>query len=159
MILSSRSFSDDGSIDAKYAMKAIAGGQNISPHILIHDIPAGTMSIALAFVDRHPMARNWVHWLAVNIPPSAAEIPEGASNVSMPAGSLELENTFGLAGYGGPQPPRGSGIHHYELTAYCLSRTVKPSTRRPSEKEFIGMIQGTVLGKAKITGSFENRQR
>jgi hypothetical protein len=157
MILSSRSFIDGGSIDVKYAMKAVPGGMNLSPHLLIHDIPAGTLSIALAFVDRHPMARNWVHWLVVNIPPSAAEIAEGASNASMPAGSLELENTFGLKGYGGPQPPRGSGVHRYELTAYCLSETVKPATGRPSEKEFIGMIQGTVLGKARITGGFENR--
>lgn len=157
MQLSSISFSNGGSIHPKHAMKAITGGKNLSPHVLIHDIPAGAMSIAIAFIDRHPMARSWVHWLALNIPPSAADIPEGASGASMPAGTLELENTFGLPGYGGPQPPRGSGVHLYELTAYCLSVTLTPATRRPSEKEFIGMIQGKVLAKAKITGGFENR--
>ncbi len=153
----SSSFSDGGTIPAKHAMKTITGGQNVSPPVLIQGIPAGTISIAIAFIDRHPMARSWVHWLAVNIPPSAAEIPEGASPASLPAGALELENTFGHGGYGGPQPPRGSGIHLYELTAYCLSDAVKPATRRPSEKEFIGMIQGKVLARAKITGGFENK--
>ncbi len=155
MKLSSKSFSSGGLIPAKYAMKAIAGGQNISPHILIEDIPANTQSIALAIVDRHPMARSWVHWAVLNIPPSAAELQEGASG-RMPAGSIELENTFGFAGYGGPQPPKGSGVHTYEIAAYCLSEMISPKIRRPSEKEFLSMIEGRVIAKAKISGGFEN---
>ncbi len=154
MRITSRSFEDGGSMPAKHAMKEAPGGANVSPHLLINDIPAAAKSIAVAMVDRHPMARNWVHWLAVNIPPSAAEIEEGSSG-TMPGGALELENTFGFKGYGGPRPPRGSGVHHYEITAYCLSETIAPEMTRPSEKEFIGMVQGKVLAKAKITAGFE----
>jgi hypothetical protein len=157
MKLSSTSIMDGGVIDVKYAMKAIHGGLNLSPQVLIEEIPASTRSLALVFVDRHPMARNWVHWMAVNIPPSAAVISEGSSGSGMPEGTIELENTFGFRGYGGPQPPRGSGIHSYELTAYCLSGELKPISSRPSEKEFIGMAQGMIIAKARISAAFENR--
>jgi hypothetical protein len=156
MNISSKSFAHGSAIPAKYAMKAIAGGQNISPHVLLEDIPAKTQSIALAMVDRHPMARNWVHWIVVNIPPSAVEIQEGASG-RMPSGSVELENTFGFVGYGGPQPPKGSGAHLYEITAYCLSEIIAPKIRRPSEKEFLSMIEGKIIAKAKIAGNFEHK--
>ncbi len=156
MKLTSKSFANGDLIPAKFAMKAISGGQNISPQILIDDIPAHTQSIALAMVDRHPIARSWVHWAVLNIPPSAAEIPEGASG-HMPAGSIELENTFGSAGYGGPQPPRGSGVHTYEISAYCLSEIISAKIRRPSEKEFLSMIEGKVIAKAKISAGFENK--
>ena len=157
MKLSSESFPDGGIIEAKYAMKAIRGGLNVSPQILIEEIPAATQAIALVFVDRHSMARNWIHWMAINIPPSAAVLPEGASGSGMPEGTIEVENTFGFRGYGGPQPPRGSGKHMYELTVYCLSQSLKPSTTRPSEKEFIGIVNGMILGKARISAGFENR--
>jgi hypothetical protein len=33
----------------------------------------------------------------------------------------ELNNTFGNLGYGGPQPPRGSGPHDYEVALYALT--------------------------------------
>lgn len=156
MKLSSKSFANGGIIPPKFAMKAIPGGQNVSPHILIEDIPANTKSIALAMIDRHPIARNWVHWAVVNIPPSAAELQEGASG-KLPKGSQELENTFGFEGYGGPQPPKGSGVHSYEISVYCLSDIVSPKIRRPSEKEFLSMIEGKILAKAKIVGNFENK--
>ncbi|MCX7678356.1 MAG: YbhB/YbcL family Raf kinase inhibitor-like protein [Spirochaetes bacterium] len=156
MKISSKSFPNGGFIPPKFAMKAIAGGQNISPHILIEEIPANTQSLAIAMVDRHPIARNWVHWMVANIPPSAAEIQEGASG-KMPKGSVELENTFGFEGYGGPQPPKGSGVHSYEITVYCLSEIIAPKIRRPSEKEFLSMIEGKILAKAKIIGNFENK--
>ena len=157
MKISSESFPDRGVIDSKYAMKAVSGGMNLSPHVLIEDIPATTQSIAIVFVDRHSMARNWIHWMAINLPPSAAVIAEGASGSGMPGGTVELENTFGFRGYGGPQPPRGSGIHTYELTAYCLSGEIKPVSARPSEKEFIGMAQGMIIARARISAGFENR--
>ncbi|HSV95429.1 MAG TPA: hypothetical protein VLM75_00695 [Spirochaetota bacterium] len=53
---------------------------------------------------------------AISIP-GEIEIPEGASPSRMPAGCLGLVNAFGFRGYGGPQPPGGSGMHRYELAA------------------------------------------
>lgn len=58
MQIRSDSFADGGVIPARCAMKAIAGGANISPHIRIIGVPPAAQSLAIAFVDRHPMARN-----------------------------------------------------------------------------------------------------
>lgn len=155
MNLSSSSFKDGGSISPKYAMKAIPGGMNLSPQLGVSGVPAGTKSLAISFIDRYPPARNWVHWLAVNIPPAATSIAEGASGSAMPSGTIELVNTFGKKGYGGPQPPRGSGVHPYELAVYALSETPGFAVREYSEAEFLELIKNKVLAKAKITGGFE----
>jgi len=157
MNITSRSFTSGGSIPAKYAMKAIAGGMNISPHVAISDVPKEARSLAIAFVDRHPMARNWVHWLVLNIPVHTAEIPEGSSLKAMPAESIEMINTFGFAGYGGPQPPRGSGVHTYELACYALSESFKMPKKELSESEFLKLIKPILLTKSFITGNFENK--
>lgn len=157
MQISSSSFADGGIIPPKYAMKAVPGGANISPQVKISGIPPAAQSLAIAFVDRHPMARRWVHWLAVNLIPGEIEIPEGASPSRMPAGCLELINTFGFRGYGGPQPPRGSGVHRYELAVYALSEALKIGEREISEADFLELVRNKVLAKSIITGGFENR--
>ncbi len=157
MKIASNSFKPGTAIDPKYAMKSIAGGKNISPQISIDDVPAGAKSLAVAIVDRHPVAHNWVHWIAVNIPPKTASIAEGASPGAMPAGCIELVNTFGLKGYGGPQPPRGGGAHQYELTVYALSDALAVREREFTESEFLDLIKNKVLAKASISAGFENR--
>ena len=85
-------------------------------------LPEGTRSLAVACIDRHPVANSWVHWLVINIPTSVKVLPEGASRTTMlPAGAKELENTFGTTGWEGPLPPRGSGTHPYEFQLCALS--------------------------------------
>ncbi len=157
MKIVSNSFQDGGEIKARHAMKAIQGGENISPHISISDLPAGTAALALACIDRHPRARGWVHWLAVNVPPQGSELAEGASPGSMPAGSIELMNSFGTRGYGGPQPPRGSGRHQYEFTAYALNGPVTVKNAQQGEMGFLELARGKILAKASISAFFENK--
>ena len=93
MQLSSPAFKDGGLIPSQYARRA-AGGQNISIPLMWTDVPEGTQSIALSMVDQHPVARKWVHWLVINIPPNVTSLPEGASGKNMPAGAIEIGNSF-----------------------------------------------------------------
>lgn len=157
MKISSDSFRGGDAIDARHAMKAIRGGQNISPHLVISGVPAGAKTLAVACIDRHPMAQGWVHWMAVNLPADTAFISEGASGKSMPRGSLELGNTFGAQGYGGPQPPRGSGRHAYEFTVYAVSEILRVADRRMGESELLELMRGKILANDSITGYFENK--
>lgn len=156
MRLVSDSFPDGGLIPARHAMKAIHGGANVSPHLKITGVPAGAASLAIAFVDRHPMARGWVHWLAAGLAAGDIEVPEGASMSGMPQGCRELVNTFGFRGYGGPQPPSGSGVHRYELAVYALSAIPDIGDGELSEKAFLELVKNKVLAKSAITGGFEN---
>lgn len=154
--LSSPAFENLKAIPSKYANTGVLGGKNISIPLVWKEAPRGTKSFAITIVDLHPIADNWIHWLVINIPGKVTSLQEGGSTTrAMPVGSLELNNTFGKKGYGGPQPPKGSGLHKYEITIYALNTerlTLNPHT---SLARFTKVINGKVLASATIIGVFE----
>jgi hypothetical protein len=90
----------------------------------------------------------------INIPKEAASIEEGASKKKMPAGSLELKNSFGDIGYGGPQPPKGTGDHPYVVTLYALNVEKLELGASLSLSTFKKAIEGKVIESASITGKY-----
>jgi Raf kinase inhibitor-like YbhB/YbcL family protein len=153
MELKSPAFADGGKIPKGNIMPG-AGGQNLSLPLQWSGPPAGTQSFALAIVDPHPVAHNWVHWLVINLPGEADGLAEGASGKTMPPGTVELHNSWGKTGYGGPQPPPGTGDHPYVATLYALNvprLDLKPDTGLAG---FHQALEGKVLGTAKITGYY-----
>jgi Raf kinase inhibitor-like YbhB/YbcL family protein len=144
-------------IPTKCAYRSIKGGQNISPGVEWTDVPAGTKSFVLSIIDRHPVAKNWVHWHLINIPPSVREIAEHASGTyrSLPAESMELRNSYGESGYGGPNPPRGTGIHEYEITVHALDLPALSLGPFSTLGECAVAMQGHVLATASIIGTFQ----
>ncbi len=72
----------------------------------------------------------------------------------MPQGSIELKNSFGEIGYGGPQPPKGSGDHPYVLTLYALSVDKIDLPTSTSLEAFKKALEGKVLGSVTLTGKF-----
>jgi len=155
MKLSSPAFADRQPMPIKYANLGVNGGKNISVPLNWSEAPAATKSFALSIIDRHPIARNWVHWLVIDIPPNVISMAEGASKSSMPKGAVELKNTFGSIGYGGPQPPPGSGPHDYEITLYALNvdkLSLTPDIKLP---EFTAALPGKTLASASLVGTFE----
>lgn len=59
-ILTSSSFEDGGDIPQKHGKKVAS----VSPQLSWAGSPGGTRSFALSVVDRHPVAGNYLHWLA-----------------------------------------------------------------------------------------------
>ncbi len=153
MEISSTAFRDGEKIPIQYVMPG-AGGKNISIPLAWRDVPAGTKSFCLSIVDPHPVAQNWVHWLVINIPPQMTSIEEGASKKKMPKGSVELKNSFGEVGYGGPQPPKGTGEHPYMVTLYALSVEKLDLGISTSLSAFKKAIEGKVISSATITGKY-----
>jgi Raf kinase inhibitor-like YbhB/YbcL family protein len=153
MEITSSAFTDKGTIPIKYVMPG-AGGKNVSLPLSWSDVPTGTKSLALSIVDPHPVANNWVHWLVINMPPETKGLNEGASRSSMPAGAVELKNSFGEIGYGGPQPPKGSGDHPYVVTLYALSASKPDIPAQTSLANFKKALDGKVLATATVTGMF-----
>ncbi len=144
-------------LPTKYAHRNVKGGQNISPVVGWTDVPEGTQSFVLTVIDRHPVAKNWVHWYVINIPSSIREIPERASGVyhGMPDGCMELRNSYGDNGYGGPFPPRGTGPHSYEFTVYALNVPSLSLGPFATAHECSAAMHGHILGSASATGTFE----
>jgi Raf kinase inhibitor-like YbhB/YbcL family protein len=153
MQISSSAFQDGGKIPLKYVMPG-AGGQNVSVPLSWTGAPAETKSFALAMIDPHPVARNWVHWLVIDIPKEVTSLPEGASSKSMPKGAVELENSYGKTGYGGPQPPPGSGDHPYVFTLYALSVPKVDLAKSTNLGAFKQAVENKALATATFTGYF-----
>ncbi len=155
-VLESPAFEDGGDIPVKYAKTGVSGGENVSIPLSWKNVSAEAKSFVVAMVDRHPIANNWVHWLVIDIPSYVDLIPEGSSgSAQMPQGSKELANTFGSTGYGGPQPPPGSGSHDYQITVYALNVESIDLAGEVSARELEGALQGEIIGSAQIVGRFE----
>jgi hypothetical protein len=153
MEISSAAFKDGDKIPTHYVMPG-ASGKNISVPLAWRNAPSGTKSFALSMVDPHPVARDWVHWLVIDIPANAVSLEEGASRKKMPHGSAELNNSFGEIGYGGPQPPKGTGDHPYVFTLYALGVEKLDLGANASLSAFKKALEGKVLGSATITGKY-----
>jgi len=153
MEVSSAAFKDKGKIPVQHIMPG-AGGQNVSIPLTWKNVPPGTKYFALSIVDIHPIAQSWVHWLVINIPLQVTSLEEGASRSRMPAGSKELVNSFGEIGYGGPQPPKGTGDHPYVVTVYALSVDRLDLRANALLPEFKKALEGKVTGSASITGFY-----
>jgi Raf kinase inhibitor-like YbhB/YbcL family protein len=154
--LSSAAFREGKAIPTRHSNKGVPGGQNVSPPLSWANLPEGTKSLALACIDRHPIANNWVHWLVINLPVSVNALSEAASmTTTLAAGAKELENTFGTTGWGGPQPPRGSGTHRYEFLLSALSVETLNLPVKTNLASFNKMIEGKVLATSKLVGTYE----
>ena len=152
----SKAFENGKVIPTKYATTSVTGGKNVSIPLSWENAPTGTKSFALTIVDLHPIANNWVHWMVINIPSNTFSIEEGASTTDkMLKGSKELDNTFGWNGYGGPQPPKGSGPHKYEVKIYALNVDKLDLDKHTSLITFQKAIEDKILATTKIIGIFE----
>lgn len=121
MDLNSSAYTDGGTMPARFATVNVSGGTGASIPFGWSAVPPDTESFVLGLIDTHPVAHGWVHWLVTDIPSEVSALAEGASMTpAMPAGAVEHPNTGGRRGYGGPQPPAGSGVHDYVAHVYAL---------------------------------------
>jgi Raf kinase inhibitor-like YbhB/YbcL family protein len=138
--LQSPAFDDGQEMAQKHGKRA----ENVSPPLDWEGAPEGTRSFALSFVDVHPVARDYVHWLVADISPQLSSLPEGGA--SKPAGWTEIKP------YIGPFPP--SGTHDYEFTLYAL-RTDRLGLQPGATLEAFRLAaEKNSLGTATLTGKF-----
>jgi len=150
LTLTSSAFVDKGSIPAKYT----CDGKDQSPPLAWDGAPDGTKSFALIVDDPDapdPKApkRVWVHWVLYNLPVDSRQIAEASSP---PPGTRDGKNDWGKTGYGGPCPPIGR--HRYFFKLYALD-TVLPDLGTPTKAELEKAMQGHVLEKIEIIGTYE----
>lgn len=109
------------------------------------DAPPGTKSLALIVIDRHPVAKNFVHWIVIDIKPDVSSLDEGASG-HMPNGAREVKV------YTGPNPPSGS--HDYEFTLYALKVEALELPKKVSLDMFTQTLGPHCIAEAKLSGKF-----
>lgn len=132
-------------------------GADRSPPLRIEDAPRGTKTFAIIVDDPDAPGKTWVHWLIWGIPGDMTEIPADVPSdeiVESLGGARQGTNDFDELGYGGPEPPRGHGTHHYRFTAYALSETIDldAGARRDALES---AMEGCTLETARLTGTYE----
>jgi phosphatidylethanolamine-binding protein (PEBP) family uncharacterized protein len=85
----------------------------------------------------------------VGIPPGPGSTADGQT----PAGGSSLPNTPGQAGYSGPCPPAGTGVHHYRFTLYQLPATFQVPAGLAGAQAAQAITQAAA-GQAQFTGTF-----
>lgn len=153
LAITSTAFAGGGPIPARHTCQ----GEDVSVPLAWKDLPAGTKSLALIVDDPDapdPAApkRTWVHWVLYNLPATAGGLPEAVDE--LPAGALEGRNDWGRTGYGGPCPPIGR--HRYVHKLYALD-TVLPDLGEPTKAELERAMEGHVLAKAELVGTYQKK--
>ena len=98
-------------------------GGNQSPQLSWTGAPEGTAAFAILVHDADaPTGSGWWHWQLVNIPKNVTSLPAGSM---APAGSQQMNNDYGVKGFGGACPPSKHGVHHYKFTVYALSQKLE----------------------------------
>jgi len=153
LVITSTAFADGEPIAARYTCQ----GEDVSVPLTWKDLPAGTESLVLIVDDPDapdPAApkRTWVHWVLYNLPPTATGLGDDVR--ALPEGTLGGRNDWGRTGYGGPCPPIGR--HRYFHKLYALD-TVLPDLNEPTKAELEQAMQGHILAKAELVGTYEKK--
>jgi Raf kinase inhibitor-like YbhB/YbcL family protein len=125
-------------------------GEDVSPALQWSGVPDGTKAFAIVVHDPDaPLVDGFTHWVAYGIPGDAEGVSEGASEVV--AGS----NSLGNAGYNGPAPPPGHGVHHYYFWVYALDDDpdLPPGLDR---RALLEQIEDHVIEQARVIGTYEH---
>lgn len=132
-------------------------GGNVSPQLAWSNPPDGTKSFVVTVYDPDaPTGSGFWHWVAINIPAAARQLPNGASKTAakLPNGTLEMRTDFGTTGYGGPCPPAGDKPHRYLFTVHAL-KVEKLDVDAQATAALVGFnVHMTTLGSATFTARY-----
>ncbi|PYQ13703.1 MAG: hypothetical protein DMF80_14495 [Acidobacteria bacterium] len=157
LTLTSSAFSHGGEIPTVHTCE----GSDTSPALSWSGVPARAKSLALIMDDPDapdPKAprMTYVHWVLYDIPPRATGLAEGAAQGGLPTGTREGTNDWKRTGYGGPCPPIGR--HRYFHKLYALD-TELPDLGSPTKAQLEKAIEGHVVEKAELMGTYEKKKK
>ncbi|MFW6150890.1 MAG: YbhB/YbcL family Raf kinase inhibitor-like protein [Chloroflexota bacterium] len=148
MKVTSTAFEHNGKIPARHTGE----GEDVSPPLAWQTVPDGTRSFAVICHDPDaPVVKStsygFVHWVLYDLPASTTTLQEGTGQ------GTQGVNDFGKAGYGGPMPPEGHGVHHYYFLVLALDRGpgLEPGLTLDGLLE---KIEPHVLGMNRLIGTY-----
>jgi Raf kinase inhibitor-like YbhB/YbcL family protein len=136
---------------APIPVRHTCSGQDLSPPLSWNGVPAAAKSLALICEDPDAPGGTFHHWGLFDLPAELASLGEGA-----PPGkdAKAARNDFGSAGYRGPCPPKGHGIHHYHFRLFALSVPHLTVPASASCKALLAAVHPHVLASADLVGTF-----
>jgi hypothetical protein len=143
MELTSPAFVDNERFPSAYT----CDGDEISPPLVFHSIPAEAKSLALILDDPDAPGSSFIHWTLWNIPAREQDVATG----EIPPGAREGKNTAGGKGYVSPCPP--TGTHRYVFTLFALDAELGlPAGAAPDELR--RAMEGHIVEETKLTGLY-----
>ena len=130
-----------------------AYGGKQSPDLEWEVTPPDAVSIAIVMED--PGA-PWVHWVLYNIPARISRLPEclpADAHLENLGGALHGNHGGGEAGYFGPMPPRGDGVHHYHFEVFALD-AVPDLPAGATRDALVAAMKGHVLACGELVGTY-----
>ena len=114
--LSGPELTDGGPMPVEYT----CSDDDISPEINWSGAPVKTKSFVLILEDIDAPGGSFIHWTVYDMTKSMILLPKRMAPAgSIPGGSRQGTNSFGIIGYSGPCPPAGE-THRYVFTIYAL---------------------------------------
>ncbi|MCF2515577.1 YbhB/YbcL family Raf kinase inhibitor-like protein [Sphingomonas sp. G124] len=142
--LTSEAFASGQAIPSQFT----CDGVNRPPPLTWSEPPEGTHSFALIVDDPDAPGGTFRHWAAYDIPANARLIGEGI---------LQATNDFGKAGYGGPCPPKGHGLHRYRFKLLALNVDKLGAGPKPSAAQIEALAAGHLIGRTELVGTYERK--
>ena len=127
-------------------------GDDVSPALSWEGVPEGTAELALICDDPDaPTPTPWVHWVLYKIPGDCSGLAEGENG-----GAVEGNTSWGAAGYRGPMPPPGHGVHRYFFKLFALEQKVELGPGATKE-ELLDAIQKYIITEGQLVGTYERK--
>ncbi len=150
MRLESSAFRDGAPIPSVHSRD----GADSHPPLSWSGVPKEAKSLALVCDDPDAPRGTWVHWVLYDLPPSVAALAGAVAKAERhPAGGTHGRTDYGELGWGGPAPPRGHGVHHYQFRLYALDRVLGLAPGA-TKAELEAAMKGRILAEAKLVGTY-----
>jgi Raf kinase inhibitor-like YbhB/YbcL family protein len=121
-------------------------------------VPDEARTLALVMDDPDaPASEPWVHWLIYKIPITSDGLQEGIPPVvrpPFPAEVLQGRNSWRTAGYRGPAPPKGHGVHRYFFKLYALDKALE-MPEGLDKTSVLKAIDPHVVAVAELLGTYQ----
>jgi Raf kinase inhibitor-like YbhB/YbcL family protein len=156
LTLTSPSFEDGAILPARFTG---LDPKPVSPKLEWTNVPAATAAFVLIMHDpemaRQGKIEDTLHWLVINIPGAARELPEGVPNTAQLAdGSIQPKlSPNGKNGFLGPGAPAAGPYHHYTFELFAIDAKLD-LTMDATRADVLKAIDGHILDKAVMVGRF-----
>lgn len=127
--------------------KFTCDGEDISPSLIIEDVPEGTKRLALIVEDPDAPAGVWTHWIVFNI-----HVVDVIEEGEVPG--TQGFNDFRRVEYGGPCPPSGTHRYFFKLYALDSKLDLEEGCRK---KDLLKAMEGHILEEAELIGLYERK--
>ena len=150
LMLASGTFPPGAEIPSQYT----CDGADISPPLTWSGLPDGTQSLVLVVEDPDAPSGVFRHWVAFDIPTGSRGLASGYSANRPASGFREARNDFGKAGYNGPCPRKGLGVHLYHFRLLAVSRPTLDLQAPATALDVLLAAQPYAIQQTELVGTY-----